>query len=83
LQEDQHGSKYQHQGTEDDQGIANVGQLERAADANQEQHGGEEDGDPDVVVAYLSVMGARLGALVSLAVERVGRCLVRQLVLRI
>ncbi len=69
-------------GAEDDQRVPDAGQLERAADADQEQHGGQEHRDPDVVVADVArvVAGVELGG--GRGVQRVALGLGRQLVLR-
>src|ERR1022692_3469505 len=72
LPKDQDDREDQHDRTERDQGVAHSVQLERAGDAHQEQDGGQEHRDPDVVVADEPVGAAGGELLVGLLDERRG-----------
>ena len=82
LAQDQHDRQDQQHGAERDQEVADAGQLERAADADQEEDRGQEDGNPDVVVTDQAGPVARVELRVSRVVVPVGLRLGRKLVLR-
>src|SRR5437764_11567433 len=82
LPQDQHDRNNQQHRAECDQGVSHAIQLERAADTHQEQHGRQEDCDPDIIVAHEPRVIALIELRVGLVIEPVGLRLGRELVLR-